>query len=112
MKYLITTILLFVSFVVSSQTLIIDMSNEYPELSDVISSDTIMVDYNMSYDTLTYKQMDLHLLLSFVDVFCNDEDGFESICNLQKKHIKDKVVILYSSEWGTFKVVHKPIFKK
>ena len=88
------------------------MSNEYPELSDVISSDTIMVDYNMSYDTLTYKQMDLHLLLSFVDVYCNDKDGFEDICSLKSRDIRDKVVILYSSEWGVSKVVHKPFFNR
>jgi len=112
MKYLITTLSLFVSFVVSSQTLVINMSNEYPELSDVMSSDTIMVDYNMSYDTLTYKQMDLHLLLSFVDVYCNDKDGFEDICSLKRRDVRGKVVILYSSEWGVSKVVHKPVFNR
>lgn len=112
MKYLISTLSLFVSFVVSSQTLVIDMSNEYPELSDIINSDTIMVDYNMSYDTLTYKQMDLHLLLSFVDVYCNDKDGFEDVCPLKRRDVKDKVVILYSSEWGVSKVVHKPLFNR
>ena len=86
------------------------MSNEYPVFSDIISSDTIMVDYNMGYDTLTFKEMDLPLLLSFVEVYCNDEDGFEDICPIKRKDIKDKVVILYSSEWGVSKVVHRPLF--
>ncbi len=86
------------------------MSNEYPVFSDIISSDTIMVDYNMGYDTLTFKEMDLPLLLSFVEVYCNDEYGFEDICPIKRKDIKDKVVILYSSEWGVSKVVHRPLF--
>lgn len=110
MKYIITTLSLIVSFVVNSQTLVINMSNEYPELSSINNVDTIMVDYNMAYDTLTYKEMNLPLLLSFVEVYCNDEDGFEDICPIKRKDIKDKVVILYSSEWGVSKVVHKPLF--
>lgn len=86
------------------------MSNEYPELSNVIKSDTIMVDYNMAYDTLTDKEMNVRTLLSFVEVYCNDDDNFKDICPLKRKHIKGKVVILYSSEWGQSKVVYKPVF--
>jgi hypothetical protein len=110
MKYLLSIICLFISFTLCSQTLVIDMSNEYPELSNVIKSDTIMVDYNMAYDTLTCKEMDLPLMLSFVEVSCTDEEGFEDICPLKRKDIKDKVVILYSSEWKVSKVIHKPRF--
>lgn len=110
MKYLLSILYLFVSLTLSSQTLVINMSNEYPELSNVIESDTIMVDYNMAYDTLTYKEMNVSLLLSFVEVYCNDDDGFEDVCPLKRKDIKGKVVILYSSEWGQSKVVHEPVF--
>ncbi len=110
MKYIITTLSLIVNFVVNSQTLVINMSNEYPELSSINNVDTIMVDYNMAYDTLTYKEMNLPLLLSFVEVYCEDEDGFEDVCHLKRKDVKDKVIILYSSEWAVSKVVHKPRF--
>lgn len=98
---------LIISFQGISQTLDISLNNLTPTESLFLESDTLLIDYNIGCDTLMYDDLNKNLALSLIELSYIDEYGYLETRGVKRKELKDKVVIVYSSLWGTYKVIDK-----
>ena len=100
-------IFLIISIQGISQTLDISLSNLTPTEFSFLESDTLLIDYNIGCDTLMYDELNKNLVLSLIELSYVDEYGYLETRDVKRKELKDKVVIVYSSLWGTYKVIDK-----
>lgn len=98
---------LIISFQGISQTLDISLNNLTPTESSFLESDTLLIDYNIGCDTLMYDDLNKNLVLSLIELSYVDEYGYLETRGVKRKELKDKVVIVYSSLWGIYKVIDK-----
>ncbi len=107
MKNLLFTLIFLITSVQGfSQSLNINHYNPNPTLTSLIECDTILIDYNLGYDTLMYDEINSYLLLSLVELTYVHDEGYTEYRYPKKNEIKNKVIIVYSSEWGTRKVIN------
>jgi hypothetical protein len=100
MKYIFGLFLMYVGLISFSQTTLdVNSENLHPTICDVLYSDTIRVDYNLLYDTLTYGEMNWKMCTWLINAKIYDYCGNADYVTLPKRFYRNKVIVIYSSEW-------------